>query len=289
MNLIPLLATETALDFESHVPPTPPAATPPPAWLHAVDGVLLFALLAFGSWVVMRGRSPRLLLISQLLALAWYGFFRHGCLCPVGSVGNISVGLLHPGQPVGVMAVVFFFLPLAFTLVCGRVFCGAACPMGAVQELLGGRARAAKSRITPRAETVLRAGRWIFLGAAVASAAAWMSLPICRYDPFVTLFRLTGPWPMVVFTAAFLLLCILVSRPYCRWLCPYGAILGVFSRLAWHRRVIDAGACVRCRKCEKSCPMHAIRDNTVEQPHCIQCGQCSSVCRKDAVKDVAAD
>jgi ferredoxin len=71
---------------------------------------------------------------------------------------------------------------------------------------------------------------------------------------------------MLVFGACLLVIGLFVGRPYCRYLCPYGAILGVLSRFSkWHLR-IPPEECIQCRLCADVCPYDAIRPPTVEQP-----------------------
>ena len=57
-----------------------------------------------------------------------------------------------------------------------------------------------------------------------------------------------------------------IGRPYCRWLCPYGAILGLLSRLSWRHLRIDPKGCVQCRLCEDACPYGAIQRPTIALP-----------------------
>ena len=79
--------------------------------------------------------------------------------------------------------------------------------------------------------------------------AASRDFLICRFDPFVGLFRFTGAAWMLVAGGAFLVAGVFVGRPYCRWLCPYGALLSAFSRYAWRSfsitpdRELDCGLC----------------------------------------------
>ncbi len=158
-------------------------------------------------------------------------------------------------------AVVFLALPLVFTLLFGRTFCAAVCPLGAVQELV-----AVRPVRTPLwLDHALGLLAYVYLGAAVLFAATDTAFLICRYDPFVAMFRMSGELNMLVLGGCFLALGVFVGRPYCRYLCPYGAILGLASRVAkWHVQ-IPPEECIQCRLCEDACPYNAIREPTVAQ------------------------
>jgi ferredoxin len=70
---------------------------------------------------------------------------------------------------------------------------------------------------------------------------------------------------MLLFGGCVLAIGVFIGRPYCRYLCPYGAILRVLSRLSkWHVR-IPPEACINCRLCEDACPYDAIQTPTVAQ------------------------
>ncbi len=250
------------------------------AW-RVADSVLLFALLGLGAWLFHSRRDRRWLWLPLGAGLFWFGFLRHGCICPIGAIGNVTAALARPGAiGLSLFTVIAFLLPLAAALVFGRVFCGAVCPMGAMQELLGGRAR----RVPRRLDRVLRLGGWLLLAGALAAAVRALALPICKLDPFVTLFRLTGPRELWLYTAAFLLLCVLVARPYCRWLCPYAKLLGLFAKISFLGRRIDAASCGRCGACESQCPVDAIRDGHIDLFACVACGRCTENCARKAVR-----
>ena len=70
---------------------------------------------------------------------------------------------------------------------------------------------------------------------------------------------------MMIFGGCLLLIGLFVGRPYCRYLCPYGAILRVLSPFSrWHVR-IPPEDCINCRLCEDVCPYDAIRPPTIPQ------------------------
>jgi NAD-dependent dihydropyrimidine dehydrogenase PreA subunit len=82
----------------------------------------------------------------------------------------------------------------------------------------------------------------------------------------VALFRGGGSINMLILGGCFLVAGLFVGRPYCRYLCPYGAILALLSRLSkWHVK-IPPEDCLQCRLCEEVCPYGAIREPTVTQP-----------------------
>jgi ferredoxin len=81
----------------------------------------------------------------------------------------------------------------------------------------------------------------------------------------VGFFRLGGNANMMIFGGCLLLIGLLVGRPYCRYLCPYGAVLRLLSKFSkWHVR-IPPTECINCRLCEDACPYGAIHPPTVTQ------------------------
>ena len=242
-------------DFQTDY--TFPEQQTPPASVDSGLGeaCILFAALCLSTWLVLKRRSRRGLFLLAVLSVAYFGFWRKGCICPVGSVQNVCAGILLPGTGVSLAVVLFFALPLVFSLFFGRVFCAGVCPLGAIQELVAIR----PIRIPLPLERALGLFRYVYLGLAILGVATGVGFLICRYDPFVGLFRLGHSFHMLLAGGVILLLGIFVARPYCRFLCPYGVLLGWGSRFSkWHAEIAPEGNCVNCRLCESSCPYNAI-------------------------------
>ncbi len=241
-------------DFTSYeVPDTqhPPAGRP---WREAIDVALLAAAIAAASYAALVRRSRVWLLGLTIASLVWFGFVRQGCVCSIGAIQNVVLALADASYLLPWSVAAFFALPLISTLFFGRTFCAAVCPLGAIQELAALR----PMRVPRWLDHSLGLLAYLYLGWAVAVAAAGGAMLICRYDPFVGFFRFSGPFPMLVFGGSLLLIGVFVARPYCRFLCPLGAVLGVLSR-ASHRHVrIPPKECIRCRLCADVCPYNAI-------------------------------
>ncbi len=106
---------------------------------------------------------------------------------------------------------------------------------------------------------------YVYLGAAVLFSATGSVFLICAYDPFVGLFRLSASTSMLILGACFLVIGLFVGRPYCRYLCPYGAILGLCSKVSKRHVRIPPEECIQCRLCEDACPYGAILEPSVAQ------------------------
>jgi ferredoxin len=218
------------------------------------DVAVLTAALCLTTWLALKKRSRQGLIWMSVFSLAYFGFYRQGCICSVGSVQNVALALFNDIYAIPLSAFLFFIIPLVFALAYGRVFCAGVCPLGAIQELSGIK----PLKLHKNVEIILASVPFIYLSLAVLFAATNSQFIICRYDPFIGIFRLDAPYTMIVFGALLLLSGIFINRPYCRFLCPYGVLLNIFSRFAGRHLTITPAECTNCRLCEEACPYNAI-------------------------------
>ena len=227
-----------------------------------IDVVVLLAALGVSSYLVLKKRSRRAIFVLMILSVLYFGFYRKGCVCPIGATQNIVLSIFDSEYVVPITVAAFFLLPLVFTLFFGRSFCAAVCPLGAVQDLV----LSYPVSIPKWAESGLRLLAYVYLGAAVLFAATGSAFVICRYDPFVSIFRLTGNLNILILGGCLLLIGVFIGRPYCRFLCPYGVILRQLSRLSKWRVTITPDECIQCKLCEEACPFGAIDKPTAKWP-----------------------
>lgn len=227
------------------------------AWDY-VDVVVLFVALALAAWLVLRRRSRRGVIALSIFSLLYFGFWRKGCVCSIGSMQNITQALFDSAYAVPLTVLAFGVLPLVFALFFGRVFCAAVCPHGAFQDLM-----LLRPLHTPTwLEHGLRLLAYVYLGLAAIFAATGGGYIICQYDPFIALFRLSGSLTMILLGVGFLAASLFIGRPYCRFLCPYGVLLGLAAAVARWRPSITPSACTQCSRCEDFCPFNAINIST---------------------------
>jgi len=231
-----------------------------PGWEYFDVAVLLGALIVT-TWLALKKRSRQGLIWMSVFSLAYFGFYRQGCICSVGSVQNVALALFNDGYTIPLTAMLFFMIPLLFALAYGRIFCAGVCPLGAIQELTGFK----PVKLSKTVEIALASVPFIYLSLAILFASMNSQFIICRYDPFIGIFRLDAPYTMIIFGALLLLSGIFVNRPYCRYLCPYGVLLNVFSRFAGKHLTITPAECTNCRLCEESCPYDAILPSDTDQ------------------------
>ncbi len=202
----------------------------------------------------------------------------------------LAGGGIHPVHPAGLAILVAV---LAASAVVARSFCSHLCPVGTVSELLGrlgGRLLGRTWRLPVWLDLPLRGLKWVLLAFFVW--ATWVALDVARVRAFLdSPYNAVADVKMLLFfvrpsrlTVAVLGVLavgsVLVRDLWCRYLCPYGALLGVLGRAAPFKVVRDPAACTDCRACTRVCParlrVHAVR--RVRSVECTSCQDCVAVC-----------
>ena len=269
---------------EGYVTPEVQRPRPRAAMWRTVDVVLLAVAMGVAAWLALWRRKRAWLVVVSIACVGYFGFFREGCVCPIGSIQNVTVGLTDPNYAVPYYVIATFVLPLAVALFFGRVFCAGVCPLGAIQELM----TLKPIEVPRRLDKALGWLKWVYLGLAIYYAvlpAVDRDFVICRFDPFVGLFRFTGAAWLLIVGGLFLVAGIFIGRPYCRWLCPYGALLSVFSRYAWKSYSITPDRELDCGLCNDACPYGAIEERRAVRTDCFACGRCYRSCPVDHAGD----
>jgi len=262
---------------------TPPVQKPRPRdyWLQVGDVVLLAGAMGLSVWLVLKRRNRKGLLLLTAGSLAYFGFYREGCICPIGSIQNVTVALTDPRYSIPMVVTATFFLPLGVALFFGRAFCGGVCALGAMQELV----LVKPLQVPRRLDTALGLLKYVYLGLAIFFAlkpALGRDFVICRFDPFVGFFRMSGPPHMLMLGGAFLLAGMFIGRPYCRYLCPYGGLLAWCSRLARRGVSITPDKELDCGLCTGACPYGAIESMRAVKRNCLYCARCYNSCPRDS-------
>jgi ferredoxin len=247
--------------------PTVTQPTPRSVIMEWVDvGILILALSA-AAYYSLKKVSRKAIFILSVGAVLYFGFYREGCVCPIGSIQNVAQGIgasaYGYGQPyvLPLTVVLFFLLPLIFALFFGRVFCASVCPLGAAQEMV----IIKPIKVPKGVKHFLSLIPYVYLGTGVLFAYVGADYIICKYDPFIGFFRMGANFGMFLFSGAILVIGTVVARPYCRFMCPYSILLKWTSVLSkWHLKTTPT-ECIQCRLCEDSCPFDHLHKPTVEK------------------------
>lgn len=245
--------------------------------------------------------------ITQILALiiSNLGFFRilktgfvcpflycYGCPfaafgCPIGVLQDFITYRQFPFFAIGLLGV--------YGALAGRVFCGWVCPFGALHDLIS-YLKGEKGFKAPRFWYI----KYIVLF--VVLALAWITLDtlFCKFCPSGSLFAAipffilhpnssfgTFFYVHILTLIATLILAYLVSRFWCRYLCPLGAIHGMFNKVSLLNIRFDEEKCTGCEVCLEVCPMGIDRvDDIGRSTDCTMCGRCVEECPEKALSFV---
>lgn len=252
-------------DFESgYQYPEYSYAVPNELLWDVIDIAMLVLLMGIVTWSLYKKRTRGPILWTSIISVAYFGFFRGGCVCSIGAVQNVALAFVDPGYQLPLVVFLFFFLPIVAAFLFGRVFCAGVCPFGALQDLVNVK----NIRLSKAVTGALSVIPWIYLSFALLYALTRTRFIICQFDPFIGIFRLGGDWGLIVFGGFLLVLSVFTGRPFCRFLCPYGALLSVFSSVSVFKLRITEKPCINCQLCHNSCPVDAIEapyTNKVEE------------------------
>lgn len=255
-----------------------------------IDVAMLLFGLGLSAYFVLVRRSRSGAIALSLGAIAYFGFYRQGCTCPIGAIQNVTLSLVDPRYLISFGVLAFFFLPLVAAFLFGRVFCGGVCPLGALQDLVLLNPKAVSEPL----DRWLRRLPFVYLAAAIWFAG-W-GIPvisttgrvlsgrrflICEWDPFIGLFRVSGSFHMLAIGAGFIVAGMFYGRPYCRWLCPYGALLSLASRVSWKNVRVTPDKELDCGLCRGACPFGAIHDLRADRGQCVACARCYETCPRE--------
>lgn len=209
-------------------------------------------------------------------------------VCPFGGVVSIYQ-LAATGtyvKKVHESSLILMFIVFALAFIAGPIFCGWVCPFGSFQEWLGniGKKLFGKkyNRFIPRKiDRYLRYLRYLVLGWVIYVTAVSGILIFADFDPYFALFNFwTGEVAVtaLIILGVVVVLSLFIERPFCKYGCPYGAVLGLFNLFRVFSIRRNETTCINCKKCDVICPMNITvsTGKTVRDHQCISCMQCSS-------------
>lgn len=226
--------------------------------------------------------------------------------CP-GALGACPIGAMQ--AVIGSWNFKFAFYVAGFLMfvgaLMGRFVCGWLCPFGLFQDLLYKIPFPKKIKAVP-GDKLLRKLKYVilvvfvillpmFLVDILGQGAPYFCKLICPAGtleggiPLVLLnksMRSAVGWLYAwknVLLVATVILSVLVYRPFCKYICPLGAVYSVFNPISIFRYRVDKDTCVNCGACAKVCNMQVNPVENANHPECIRCGACKHACPVKAI------
>lgn len=220
--------------------------------------------------------------------------------CPIGSLQAV-IGSWNFKMAYYVVGFLIFIGAMV-----GRLICGFLCPFGLIQDLLNKIPFPKKIR-TFKGDKLLRKLKYVifavfvillplFLVDIMGQGAPYFCKLICPAGtlegglPLVLLnksMRSALGWLYIwknVILVITIILSILIYRPFCKYICPLGALYSVFNPVSLYKYRVDKDKCIKCGKCAKACQMIVDPVENSNSPECIRCGRCRKVCPTDAIQ-----
>lgn len=226
--------------------------------------------------------------------------------CP-GALGACPIGAMQ--AVIGSWNFKFAFYVAGFLMfvgaLIGRFVCGWLCPFGLIQDLLYKIPFPKKIR-SFRGDRLLRKLKYVILIVFVILMPMFLVDLLGQGSPYFCKLicpvgTLEGGIPLVLLNktmrsaigwlytwkvmilAAVLLISVLIYRPFCRYICPLGAVYSVFNPISMFRYWVDKDKCINCGACAVSCDMGCDPIKNANSLECIRCGKCKQNCPTAAI------
>lgn len=226
--------------------------------------------------------------------------------CP-GALGSCPIGSLQAvigSRKFHLSLYVLGFLMMVGAIL-GKAVCGFLCPFGLVQDLLHKIPGVKKLRRLP-GEKYLQWLRYAMLGLLVillpmvvvdivGQGSPWFCKYVCPSGTLLGGIPLLAgnpalrgavgwlfTWKMAILVVI-LVLSVFLYRPFCRYLCPLGAVYGFFNRFALYRFTLNEEQCTHCGACHQVCGLDIDPSKTPNHSQCIRCGKCLDACPHGAI------
>lgn len=219
--------------------------------------------------------------------------------CPIGALQAVLGGNKHN------FSFYVFGILILFGVVLGRLICGFLCLFGFVQDLLY-KIPTPKIKIPKKIDKPLRYLKYVILTVAVIALPIFLTNQFGIAPPYFCQWIcpagiLEGGIPLVLkneslratlgflfsWKMGILIFIILASvftyRPFCKYICPLGAVYSLFNRFSFYQMKVDKEKCNGCKRCERKCKMDVEITRNINAPECIRCGVCKGVCKQGAI------
>ena len=242
-----------------------------------ISTFILVFLISASKWIAENGIKIPFLPDASLHAI-----------CPFGGVATIYEFAASGNfiQKIHSSSFILMILGVIVAVLFGALFCGYICPFGTFQEWVGkiGRKLFPKkyNRLIPKKlDNLLRYLRYVVLALVIYNTAVTAKLVFQAIDPYYALFNFfTNEVALSAYIALGIItvLSLFIERPWCKYFCPYGAVLGLFNFISIFKIRRNKNTCAGCKQCDRACPMNIEISNAdkISDHQCIHCHLCTS-------------
>jgi len=232
----------------------------------------LFVAFATLAMVSFLRKSTRLKYVTLVCAVGYMGVMKSQLMSVVNIFGVLSANL--PIFSYSMAWYAFAAFTLVTTVLWGRVYCGRICAFGALTQLIDAIVpKRYQLKIPAPLERRANLIKYCILFGAIGYYLMTREIGFYRYiEPF-WIFTFEATTALWIGVATLLVASIFVRNLYCRFLCPFGAALGILSKLTVFK-IKRWSECSTCALCEKKCEWGAIQERRIVMTECVRCDDC---------------